>query len=91
VFAAAIDALTLALPFAATYEDLPNFTGPPPDASLCEWSGSKLPADSSAAGHTKQEFFVMSDLRTLRHPDVLQRPNGRDGFFTFDLARDGRE
>jgi NTE family protein len=30
-------------------------------------------------------------VRTLRHPEVLQRPNGRDGFFTFDLARDGRE
>jgi NTE family protein len=30
-------------------------------------------------------------IRTLRHPEVLQRPNGRDGFFTFDLARDGRE
>jgi NTE family protein len=30
-------------------------------------------------------------VRTLRHPEVLQRPNGRDGFFTFDLGRDGRE
>jgi NTE family protein len=30
-------------------------------------------------------------VRTLRHPEVLQRPKGRDGFFTFDLARDGRE
>jgi NTE family protein len=30
-------------------------------------------------------------VRTLRHPKVLQRPNGQDGFFTFDLARDGRE
>jgi len=30
-------------------------------------------------------------VRTLRHPEVLQRPNGRDGLFTFDLARDGRE
>ena len=30
-------------------------------------------------------------VRTLRHPEVLERPNGRDGFFTFDLARDGRE
>jgi NTE family protein len=30
-------------------------------------------------------------VRTLRHPKVLQRPDGQDGFFTFDLARDGRE
>ena len=30
-------------------------------------------------------------VRTLRHPKVLQRTNGQDGFFTFDLARDGRE
>jgi NTE family protein len=30
-------------------------------------------------------------VRTLRHPEVLQRPNGDDGVFTFDLARDGRE
>ena len=30
-------------------------------------------------------------VRTLRHPEVLQRPQGTDGVFTFDLARDGRE
>ena len=30
-------------------------------------------------------------VHTLHHPEVLQRPNGQDGFFTFDLARDGRE
>jgi NTE family protein len=30
-------------------------------------------------------------VRTLRHPEVLQRPQGMDGVFTFDLARDGRE
>jgi NTE family protein len=30
-------------------------------------------------------------VRTLRHPKVLHRPNGQDGFFTFDLARDGRD
>jgi NTE family protein len=30
-------------------------------------------------------------VRTLRHPEVLQRPEDLDGVFTFDLARDGRE
>ena len=30
-------------------------------------------------------------VRTLRHPGVLARPTNRDGVFTFDLARDGRE
>ncbi len=30
-------------------------------------------------------------VRTLRHPEVLQRPSGSDGVFTFDLAYDGRE
>ena len=30
-------------------------------------------------------------VRTLRHPEVLQRPKGRDGVLTFDLAVDGRE
>ena len=30
-------------------------------------------------------------VHTLRHPEVLQRPQGLDGVFTFDLAVDGRE
>jgi NTE family protein len=30
-------------------------------------------------------------VRTLRHPEVLRRPDSADGVFTFDLARDGRE
>ncbi|ANY82757.1 hypothetical protein BB934_31400 (plasmid) [Microvirga ossetica] len=29
--------------------------------------------------------------RTLRHPEVLQRPDGQEGIRTFDLAVDGRE
>jgi NTE family protein len=29
--------------------------------------------------------------RTLRHPEVFQRPSALDGVFTFDLAVDGRE
>jgi NTE family protein len=33
-----------------------------------------------------------SDMeRTLRHPEVLQRPQGADGVFTFDLKQQGRE
>lgn len=30
-------------------------------------------------------------VRTLRHPEVLRRPDGSDGVFTFDLAVQGRE
>jgi NTE family protein len=30
-------------------------------------------------------------LRTLRHPEVLERPKQHGGVFTFDLGRDGRE
>ncbi len=30
-------------------------------------------------------------LRTLRHPEVLERPQGLENVFTFDLAVDGRE
>jgi NTE family protein len=30
-------------------------------------------------------------VRTLRHPEVFERPNGGDGVFTFDLAHDGRD
>jgi NTE family protein len=30
-------------------------------------------------------------MRTLRHPEILERPANRQGVFTFDLARDGRE
>jgi NTE family protein len=29
--------------------------------------------------------------RTLRHPEVLERPDNLEGVFTFDLAKDGRE
>jgi NTE family protein len=30
-------------------------------------------------------------VRTLRHPEVLERPNSLEGVSTFDLAQDGRE
>jgi NTE family protein len=30
-------------------------------------------------------------IRTLRHPEVLERPTNHEGVFTFDLSHDGRE
>jgi NTE family protein len=30
-------------------------------------------------------------IRTLRHPEVLERPNNHESVFTFDLSHDGRE
>jgi NTE family protein len=30
-------------------------------------------------------------VRTLRHPEVLERPKGREGIFIFDFHKDGRE
>ena len=33
----------------------------------------------------------LDGVRTLRHPEVLQRPDSPEGVRTFDLARDGRE
>jgi NTE family protein len=30
-------------------------------------------------------------IRTLRHPEVLERPTNHEGVFTFDLRHDGRE
>lgn len=30
-------------------------------------------------------------VRTLRHPEILERPTNFEGVFTFDLAQDGRE
>jgi NTE family protein len=39
--------------------------------------------------HWKAGYYDAA--RTLRHPEVLQRPDGHDGVLTFDLARDGRE
>ena len=54
-------------------------------------------------GHTKDyEFSRLSmeehwragyhdAVRTLRHPEALQRPRNQEGVSTFDLAFDGRE
>src|SRR5882672_776667 len=54
-------------------------------------------------GHSKDYEFSRASMqehwragyhdavRTLRHPEVLQRPINHEGVFTFDLDRDGRE
>jgi NTE family protein len=39
--------------------------------------------------HWKAGYSDME--RTLRHPEVLERPRSVDGVFTFDLAVQGRE
>jgi NTE family protein len=54
-------------------------------------------------GHSKDYDFARASMqehwragyhdaiRTLRHPEVLERPTNYEGVFTFDLSRDGRE
>jgi NTE family protein len=54
-------------------------------------------------GHSKDYDFSRSSMqehwrtgyhdaiRTLRHPQVLERPTNNEGVFTFDLSHDGRE
>jgi NTE family protein len=54
-------------------------------------------------GHSKDYEFSQQSMeehwrvgyhdarRTLRHPEVLNRPSNHEGVFTFDLANDGRE
>jgi NTE family protein len=50
--------------------------------------------DFEFSRHTMEEHWKSGyhdTVRTLRHPEVLQRPDGEDGIFTFDLASDGRD
>jgi NTE family protein len=54
-------------------------------------------------GHSKDYDFSRASMeehwragyhdavRTLRHPEVLERPTNHEGVFTFDLVHDGRE
>jgi NTE family protein len=54
-------------------------------------------------GHSKDYDFSRASMqehwragyhdavRTLRHPEALERPTNHEGVLTFDLARDGRE
>lgn len=46
---------------------------------------------SRASMHTHWRAGYNDTVRTLRHPEVLERPRNAEGFFTFDLGRDGRE
>jgi NTE family protein len=57
----------------------------------------------SYEGHSKDYDFSRASMqehwragyhdaiRTLRHPEVLERPTNHEGVFTFDLSQDGRE
>jgi NTE family protein len=50
--------------------------------------------DYEFSRRTMEEHWTSgySDMaRTLRHPEVLQRPQNADGVFTFDLTQQGRE
>ncbi len=46
---------------------------------------------SRGSMHTHWRAGYNDTVRTLRHPEVLERPQNPEGFFTFDLGRDGRE
>jgi NTE family protein len=46
---------------------------------------------SRASMHTHWRAGYNDTVRTLRHPEVLERPQNPEGFLTFDLSRDGRE
>jgi NTE family protein len=50
--------------------------------------------DYEFSRHTMNEHWQSGyndAVRTLRHPEVLLRPENMDGVFTFDLAVDGRD
>ena len=44
---------------------------------------------ASMQEHWRAGYF--DAVRTLRHPEVLERPTNHEGVFTFDLSHDGRE
>jgi len=43
----------------------------------------------SMEDHWKAGFNAT--VRTLRHPEVLERPTNHEGVFTFDVSEEGRE
>jgi NTE family protein len=57
-----------------------NYEG---DSKDYEFSRSSMEDHWSAGYHDA--------VRTLRHPEVLERPKSLEGVLTFDLAQDGRE
>ena len=44
---------------------------------------------ASMQDHRRAGYY--DAIRTLRHPEVLERPKNHAGVFTFDLLHDGRE
>ena len=46
---------------------------------------------SRASMHEHWRAGYHDAIRTLRHPEVLERPTNHEGVFTFDLSHDGRE
>jgi NTE family protein len=57
-----------------------NFEGPAKDIEFSR----RTMEDHWRAGYN-------DTVRTLRHPEVLERPQSEDGVSTFDLSRDGRD
>jgi NTE family protein len=53
--------------------------------------GSKDYEFSRASMEERLRAGYQDTVRTLRHPEVLQRPRSAEGVFTFDLAVHGRE
>lgn len=54
-------------------------------------SGSKDYEFSRSSMEEHLRAGYIDTARTLRHPEVLQRPTSAEGIFTFDLAVNGRE
>jgi NTE family protein len=57
-----------------------NYEGPSKDYEF---------SHASMEEHWRAGYY--DAVRTLRHPEVLERPGNHEGVFTFDLATDGRE
>src|SRR5690242_14681939 len=53
--------------------------------------GSKDYEFSRASMEDHLRAGYQDTVRTLRHPEVLQRPTNGEGVFSFDLAVNGRE